>query len=225
MSDHPNPGNRVKSIEEQLPYMARGPFNASEGSLAQMQSFVDKLPPAPKKAAAKGQGSAPTALPNAQRPGNVQASTNFKNYQGQGFTVGYPSDWEMTSDQGSVTFAPKEGRVQTFIGYGAIISAAKPPSGKVNLAQDTDALLKGMAQQNANMRVEGQAISTTIGGAAALVSRLSSDSPYAGTRETDVVVTIDRGTTLFYIIFIAPEPDYARFEPVFQQMTRVIQFQ
>jgi Zn-dependent protease with chaperone function len=226
MSDHPNPGNRVKAIEEQLPYMARGPFNATEGDLSRMQAFVDKLPAAPKKAAGQqGQGTAPAPLPNAQRPGNVQASTNFKSYQGQGFTAGYPSDWEMTSEQGSVTFAPKEGRIQTFIGYGAIFSSAQPQSGKVNLAQDTQALLKGMAQQNANMRAEGQAISTTIGGAQALVSRMSSDSPYAGTRETDVVVTIDRGSTLFYIIFIAPEPDYARFEPVFQQMTRALKFQ
>lgn len=225
MSDHPNPGNRVKAIEEQLPYMARGPYGSKEGDLTRMQTFVDKLPPAPKKVAGQGQGTAPAQLPNAQRPANVQASTNFKTHQGQGFTVGFPSDWEMTSDQGSVTFAPKEGRVQTFIGYGAILSAAQTKSGKVNLSQDTDALLKGMAQQNANMRVEGQAISTTIGGAPALVSRLSSDSPYQGTRETDVVVTIDRGNTLFYIIFIAPEPDYSRFEPVFQQMTRTLKFQ
>ncbi|WP_321474838.1 M48 family metalloprotease [uncultured Paludibaculum sp.] len=230
MSDHPNPGNRVQAIEGQLPYMARGPYDAHVGDLKKMQAIVDGLPAAPKKPAkgqgTQAQGGTPAQLPNAQKPAEVPISSTTKSTQTSGMSISYPSNWQETSDQGSLTVAPAEGRVQSFIGYGVMVNIAQAPSGqKVNLEQDTQKLLQGMAQQNSGMKVVEQAQQVTIGGSKALVTKLASDSPYAGTKETDVVVTIDRGTALYYLIFVAPEPDYAKLEPVFQQMTRSIRFQ
>jgi beta-barrel assembly-enhancing protease len=229
MSDHPNPGNRVKAIEEQLPYMARGPFDAQEGNLGGIKGMVDKLPAPPKKkaapqAGAQGQGSGSTPLPSVPRPQNLPVSANFKLYDGQGFSITYPDNWTATGSQQSVTLAPREGMVESHVGYGTIISGATPSGGRVDLTRDTRLLLDGMIKQNSNMRVTGEAQTATIGGAPALVTTCSSDSPYAGTRETDVVVTIDRGQMLVYLIFISPEADYARMEPVFQQMTRTLKF-
>lgn len=230
MSDHPNPGNRVKAIEDQLPYMARGPYNAQMGDLKRMQAFVDGLPAAPKKVA-KGQGTnagatAPAQLPNAQKPASIPVSSTMKTTQSNGLTMSYPSNWQETTEQNSVTLAPAEGRIQSFIGYGAMINIAQAPAGqKVDLQQDTQKLLQGMAQQNAGMKVVEQPQQVTIGGSKALVTKLGSDSPYAGTKEVDIVVTIDRGSALYYLVFVSPEPDYAKLEPVFQQMTRSIRFQ
>lgn len=232
MSDHPNPGNRVKAIEDQLPYMARGPYDAHMGDLKKMQAIVDGLPAAPKKG--KGQGSqgaqgssgSPAQLPNAQKPAQVPVSSTMTTTQANGLTISYPSNWQQSTDQGSVTLAPTEGRVQTFIGYGAMVNVAQAPSGqKVDLQTDTQKLLQSMQQQNSGMRVVEQPQQVTIGGSKALVTKLASDSPYAGTKETDIVVTIDRGASLYYLVFVAPEPDYARLEPVFQQMTRSIRFE
>ncbi|MBL0156567.1 MAG: M48 family metalloprotease [Bryobacterales bacterium] len=229
MSDHPNPGNRVKSIEEQLPYMARGPFEAQEGNLSAIKGMVDRLPAAPKKkspqqASQQGQGSGASPLPNAPRPKNLPVSATFKTYDSQGFSITYPDNWTPTGSQQNVTLAPKEGMVQSQIGYGAIVSGAAPADGKVDLQRDTRTLIEGMIKQNSNMRQEGESQTANIGGSAALVTKCSSDSPFAGTRETDVVVTIDRGKTLIYLIFISPEADYARMEPVFQEMTRSLRF-
>jgi len=127
---------------------------------------------------------------------------------------------------GNVTIAPREGKLDSFVGYGVILDKMQPAQGgRVDLNRDTQTLLKGLAQSNSGMQVTGQGIQATIGGLPALVTRLSSDSPYKGIKETDVVITIDRGTSLVYLICIAPEPDYSRFEPVFQQMTRTIRFQ
>lgn len=231
MSDHPNPGNRVKSIEEQLPYMARGPFGTTEGNLSGVKSMVDRLPAPPKARAQRqqqggqpGQGGGPAPLPNAQRPQNVPVSSNFKIYNSQGLSISHPDNWTPTGSQQSVTIAPREGMVESHIGYGAIVSSAQPPDGNVDLNRDTRSLLDGMIKQNSNMQIVGQPQTATIGGSPALVTKCTSDSPFAGTRETDVVVTIDRGKMLVYLIFIAPEIDYARMEPVFQQMTRSIQF-
>ena len=229
MSDHPNPGNRVKAIEEQLPYMARGPFDTQEGNLSGIKAVVEKLPAPPKKKAApqvgqQGQGTETSSLPNAPKPQNLPVSSTFKTYDSQGFTISYPDNWTPSGTQQSVTLAPKEGMVQTQIGYGAIVNSATPADGKVDLNRDTRTLLDGMVKQNSNMRLAGDSQTASIGGSPALVTKCSSDSPFAGTRETDVVVTIDRGKMLVYLIFIAPEADYARLEPVFQQMTRSLKF-
>jgi hypothetical protein len=229
MSDHPNPGNRVTAIEGQLPYMARGPFDAQEGDLGGIKGIVDKLPAPPKKKAAQqagsqGQGTGPTPLPNATRPRTLPVSSKSKLYDGQRFSISYPDNWTPSGSQQSVTLAPQEGMVEGHIGYGAIISAATPSDGKVDLNRDTRLLIEGMIKQNSNMRIEIESQSASIGGSPALVTTCTSDSPYAGSRETDVVVTIDRGQMLVYLIFISPAVDYGRMEPVFQQMTRTLKF-
>lgn len=231
-SSHPNPGNRVKSVEEQLPYMARGPYDAKEGELQRMKAAVEKLPPAPKKAKAaqgqtQGQGgqTAPAPLPNAERPRSITASGNPVAYRANGFSISHPDNWKASTGQGTVTIAPPEGLVEGgHIGFGMHISAAALQR-QVSLDQDTQALVKSLVQNNSNMRVEGQAERTTVSGAPALVTRLSSDSPYANTRETDVLITVERGQSLFYLICIAPQTDFPRLEPAFQSMVRSIRFE
>lgn len=230
-ASHPNPGNRVKAIEDQLPYMPRGDYNTVEGNLKSMQAMVARLGPAPKpktQAAggqAEGQGQGSPTSPNAPKPANVAVSSRMKDYQGGGFSISYPDNWQANAAQNSATIAPAEGLVQGNVGYGVIASAAQPPSGKVSLDSDTRQLLQSMAQQNAGMQVIEQSQRITVAGNPAMVTKLRSQSPFANNSEIDVVITIDRGNSLFYLVFVAPESDYARFEPLYQQMVRSIRFQ
>jgi hypothetical protein len=46
---------------------------------------------------------------------------------------------------------------------------------------------------------------------------LAEDSPFGG-GETDHLVTFSRPNGLLYIVFAAPDADYARVEKTFQQM-------
>lgn len=228
-SSHPNPGNRVKNVEEQLPYMARGPYGASEGDLAKMKAAVDKLPPAPRKSkqGRPGQGSetAPAPLPNARRPATIPVSSASATYRANGFSLSHPQNWKATAGQSSITIAPPEGLVAgSHIGYGLYISAARSRS-RVNLEQDTQTLVRSLAQNNSNVRLDSQPERITVAGSPALVTRLSSDSPYANTRETDVLITVDRGNTLFYLICIAPQSDFPKLEPMFQDVVRSIRFE
>jgi predicted Zn-dependent protease len=232
-SSHPNPGNRVKGVEEQLPYMARGPYNASEGDLQKMKAIVAKLPQAPQKPKQPAQGgktgqggdTAPAPLPSVDRPRNITVSSNMTAYRGNGLSLSHPDNWKPQNGKSSVTIAPAEGLVAgSHIGYGLLLSSSRTQS-RVNLEQDTQALIKGLAQNNSNVKIEGQPERITVGGSPALVTRMTSDSPYANTRETDVVITVDRGESLLYLICIAPQPDFARFEPSFQNMVRSIRFE
>lgn len=222
-ASHPNPGNRVKAIEGQLPYMPRGPYNASEGDLKKIQATVSRLPKAVKPAQ-PGQGSAPAPLPNARKPENVPVSSRMRSYRGDGFTIPYPDNWRISQSEHSVTIAPPEGVVQGHVGYGVIVNRARLQRA-VKLEQDTQTLIQGLAQQNSNLRAVEQPQRITVGNRRALVTKLSSDSPYAGLREIDVLVTVDLDNEFFYVICVAPLPDYPSFEPVFQQMIRSISFE
>lgn len=222
-ASHPNPGNRVKAIEGQLSYMPRGPYNASEGDLKRIQAVIAQLPKAAKPAQ-PGQGSAPAPLPNAPKPDHVPVSSRTRAYRGEGFTIQYPDNWRVSQSQRSVTIAPAEGLVQTHVGYGVIINRATLQR-SVSLEKDTQTLIDGLAQQNSNLRAVEQPQRITVGNRRALVTKLSSDSPYAGLREIDVLVTVDLDNELFYVICVAPLPDYPSFEPIFQQMIRSISFE
>jgi hypothetical protein len=219
-STHPNPGNRVKFIEGQLPYMPKSAYDAREGDLTQIKRAVEKLPPAPKK----GQGG-PATQPKAERPPQIQLSGRYKTYQGRGVAFSYPDSWEVLSEgQGQTILGPKEGVVGQAFGYAIVLGSAQKQT-QSTLERETQALIQNLSQQNAGMRVEAQPQPFRIGGLPALITRLSSESPYQNLREVDVLITIDRGNALTFLICVSPENDYSRMEPVFQQATRSIEFQ
>ncbi|MGB9609847.1 MAG: M48 family metalloprotease [Bryobacteraceae bacterium] len=220
-ASHPNPGNRVKAIEEQLPYMPRVEFNAQEGDLNRIKAIVEKLPAVKKPE----QGSAsPAALPQAPKPERVSVSQRMQAWRGDGFRIEYPDNWRVSRSEGGITIAPPEGVVQGFVGYGVIIRRERIPDRLVSLDRDTRALIDAMVRRESNMRVLDQPQRVVVGGRRGLVTRLSSDSPFAGLREIDVLITADLETELFYIVCVAPVPDYPSFEPLFQQMVRSISF-
>lgn len=223
-ASHPNPGNRVKAIEDQLPYMPRSDYNTVEGNLKAMQAIVAKLGPAPKPRPQTAAGQGTATSPNAPKPASVPVSSRLKQYQGGGFSISYPDNWQANAGQNSVTIAPPEGLVQGSVGYGIIVSTAQPPSGRVSLDSDTRQLLQSMAQQNPGMQVVEPSQRITLNGSAALVTKLKSQSPFANNSEIDVVITVDRGNSLFSLICVAPESDYPRFEPLYQQMVRSVRF-
>jgi Zn-dependent protease with chaperone function len=224
-ASHPDPGNRVKAIEAQLPYMPRGSYDAREGDLKRMQEIIGKLPKAAKPAQ-PGQGTAaPAQLPNAPKPERVPVSSRMQSWRGDGFRIEYPDNWRAERADGGLNITPREGVVQGFIGYGVLVRRAKINNRMVSLERDTQTLIDEMAKRESNLRTVEQPQRITVGGRRALVTKLSNDSPYAGVREIDVLITVDLETDLFYIICVAPLPDYPSFEPVYQQMIRSISFE
>jgi hypothetical protein len=152
-------------------------------------------------------------------------SSNAVSYRGGGFSISHPDNWKVAAGQNSVTIAPPEGLVEGgHIGFGMLISIAKTQR-QVNLRQDTEQLIRQFAQNNTNVKLESQPESITLAGSPALVTRLSSDSPYANNREIDVLITVDRGNALFYLVCIAPQADFQRLESGFQSIVRSVRFE
>lgn len=49
-SDHPNPGNRVKTVEKEIRYLPRGTYNAETGQFSRMKEMVSRMAPPPPPA-------------------------------------------------------------------------------------------------------------------------------------------------------------------------------
>ena len=235
LSDHPSPGNRIQAIEDQLPYMPRGPYDAQAGNLKQAQQIVAQLAPSKKGANAGGPGQEGSAQSSPQQPSpassatvtmpSIQLSGRFRTYQSGEVTFTYPEEWNVGkgSDQALVV-TDEKGKVGGAVGYGIMLYRVPAQNGRVQLARDTASYLKGLVASNANVRTETEPAELTAGGSPALMTRLSSDSPYREQRETDIVLTIDRGAEMLVFIFVSPSAQFQALEGSFKKVSQSLRF-
>lgn len=230
LSDHPNPGNRVKAVEEEVQYMPQRDYNADSGQFQKMKERVARLkyPAKTQQAQAAGPQAAPQGA-----PADVRPTGKFKEYSGSDYMMRYPDTWETFGDKsgGAVTIAPRSAIVQTqgggtAIGYGVMASVYFPPNGSAtDLERETQDLIRQMQQSNAGMKTSGTgARSIRVDGQLALVTTLYSSSPYQGQREVDMLVTVSRPQGLFYIVFIAPESEFSQVQKSYEEMLKSVRF-
>ncbi len=74
------------------------------------------------------------------------------------------------------------------------------------------------------MRVSGASQRVSVDGNQGLATTLSSESPYQGRNETDLLLTVDRPQGLFYLIVVAPESDSQNVKSTFDAIVRSIRF-
>ena len=234
LSDHPSPGNRIQGIEDQLPYMPRGPYTAQAGDLKQSQLVVAQLAPLKKRNSSSDQGGVtqsssqqqptPATSVGVQMP-RIELSGRLKTYQSGEYSFSYPEEWEVTTggDQ-SLIFSDQKGRVGEAVGYGIMVYVVPALNGRVQLLKDTNAYVKALAGSSANAKVDGEPSDLTVGGSSALMTRLSSESPYQGQRETDAILTVDRGANMLAIIFVSPTAQFLSLEQCFKKASQSVKF-
>ena len=229
LSDHPNPGNRVAAIDDELRQMPRRAYSLEEtGQFQRMKELVSRLP-VPARMRENLSESAP--LPSAPNLPTERPSAHLREYRGQSFSLEYPDNW-LTSGDGrpnAVTIAPAPGVVegsggQTLVGYGLEVDYYSPPGRPVELNRDTQELIRRLRQNNSDLRIVRDARTIEVAGRPALLSTLNSRSPYAGGREVDVLATVARPEGLFYVVFIAPQSLFDQIQPTFEAVLRSVQF-
>ena len=221
MASHPNPGNRMKTIQEEVQYMPRANYTTGDtAAFRQLQGAVGSLPAAQNASRARA-GSVAS--------GDPRPSGRMREYRSSAFTVQHPDNWEAFGDQqgAMVTIAPRSGLVQdrtgnVAIGYGVMISFANPHN-RGNLQQHTQDLIGQLAQSNPGLQTGGRQQRASVGGTSGLVTTLYNESPMGG-REINMLVTAQRPEGLFYMIFIGPERDFAQLQPIYEQMLRSVRF-
>jgi beta-barrel assembly-enhancing protease len=227
-SDHPNPGNRMKAIQDEIRYLPQRNFNADTGQLSRMKAIVARLP-APKKkpqqAAAKQTGpSATLSIPNSRPSGRMQQ------YRGQDFSISYPDNWKPFASQNSpgVTIAPISAiqeAEEAVVGYGAVVNYYKPRQANASLRQATEEFVSALRSADPRMRAGRDAAREVgFGGKNAIVTTLYSDSIFQGQTEVDLLVTMAHPNGILFIVFVAPESEGQYANRAFDDMLQSMRF-
>jgi beta-barrel assembly-enhancing protease len=220
LSDHPNPGNRVKAVEAEIQTLPQRQYNGDSGQFAHMKQLVAQLPPPPPQK--RG--------PQQQAATSDGAASGFQTFEGQNYAVDYPADWKVYGDKTSsaITIAPQQGIVQgrnggTSVGLGVMLSYFFPEQNGQNLKSATADLIHHLHSDNPAMQETGNARRVRVGSSPGLVTQLMSQSPFGGS-ETDMLVTVSRPEGLFYTVFVAPQQSWAQAQPMFDRVLSSLRF-
>ena len=217
LSDHPNPGNRVERVDEEIDKLGGVPPNAKRDS-AEFEAAkrevlalpIVKMPPA-------SPASAPPAPP----------SGNFVDYQGAGYALKIPGNWKKYEDNGSVTFAPDGGISQKGgLAYGMIVSVKQVTADASDHALEnaTQALIQELAKTNPGLKVTREPERVQLNGQPGMSTYLSNDSP-AGGQETDWLVTVLQPQGLVSFLCVAPKAAYPEYEKTFAAVLDSVKLQ
>jgi beta-barrel assembly-enhancing protease len=216
LSDHPNPGNRVERVDEEIEKLGGVPPNAKRDSteFEAIKREVMALPAAKKPA-----GALPVGDP-AQPP--PPASAHFSDYKHSAFTMSYPDNWSVSESDGGAAFAPKNGVVQGSDGqgalaYGIIVNTRAEqldPNDSNALANATQRLIEDLRKTNPNLKVVQRASSVRLNGQPGLSTYLSNDSPVGG-QETDWLITVAQPKGLMSFLCVAPQAKYSDYDKTF----------
>ena len=242
LSDHPNPGNRVQAVQDEIrnwpprQYQNNNQqFMAAKQQASGVQAYTAQQIQEMAKSGQIHNTSVPAGAqtgPAAQGTmGNVASqqvmpSGSFQTYQQGGISIQYPSNWQVNQNQGGgLLIAPAAGMTQAAIAYGALINAAQPQSA-TSLEDATNQLIASIVQSNPGMRQSGTPQNIRVNGVAGKSVDLMGTSPIQGPnrqplQEHDWLVSMQGPNgQLVYLIFIAPQGDFSRLRPTFEQMLR-----
>lgn len=244
MSSHPDPGNRARDVGDTIRELPRrsyerdhADFQAIKRQAQQARSYsAEEIAQQQKRGGFGNQGgvgggsttSGPGGTATGPGSGEIMPSGEFLTLNHQAYQISYPSNWEAFGDESSsVTVAPRAGIAENAIAYGVIINGWHPhDQRRMTLEQATSALLEELRQANPEMRASGNAQRIRVNNRQALSVDLSGRSPLqmsggGAVRERDWLVTTQMSDgTLLYLVFVAPEPDFNKLRPTFENMLR-----
>jgi Zn-dependent protease with chaperone function len=227
MSDHPDPGNRIKYINEEIPKLPVG-ANPQHDS----QDF--------QNARALLTGGAPQVALNAKNqmqrrgpsdPGDMQPgqrpplpSRQMRGFQAKdgSFAVQVPANWDgLDGGPSTLIFAPKgaygQYQGQFIVTHGIFIGVADAASG--DLGQATAALIQRQIEDNPDFQLVQQPKPIDFGGQRGYATAIAGPSANTGVMEVDVTyTTATRDGKLFYIVTICPEDEQNAYKAAFQQI-------
>jgi hypothetical protein len=225
LSSHPASGNRVQYVSEDIKYYPKRDYTTNTGQFPRIKNVVATIPPPKPK---------PAVL--VQPKQNAQARTNLpgglKDYQANGFAIGYPSAWQVGQGEqgGSVFIVPQGGAAKAQNGAieliaGAMIDYYVPQGGAagVNLDNTTREFLDMLRKGDTNLRTENST-RTDISGKPALVTRITTKTS-SGVEQIGYLYTFPREAGLWYLAVAAPSNRFANeFDSVFKLMAQTVLF-
>lgn len=216
LSDHPNPGNRVERVDEEIDKLGGPPADAKRDS-AEFEAIKREVLALPVVKSRAPEFAAAPPPP----------SGNFAEFEGAAYRVKYPDNWKKYEESGTATFAPDNAISQSgALAYGMIVSLNKIQSDTNDahaLEAATRQYIQGLEKTNPGMRVARESGRVKVNGETGLSTYLTNDSP-AGGQETDWLITVLRPEGLLSFLCVAPRAAYADYEKVFTAMLDTVRF-
>jgi predicted Zn-dependent protease len=233
-SSHPNPGNRVKSVTEEIQDYRSGRYITNTKEFPSMKARAASIQPV-KQPDKSGQGETQTAQPGSTRseapkaPAAPAATRSDGTYRAQNYILKPPMGWKAfpAGESDGVTIVPDNGTMKLADGSIAVargLMAGIFPSNK-NQADATSDLIRNLQGDNPKLQVmAGQRRSMRFGGASGESVFLQSESPIAGEREYVWMVTAKRSKGLFYLLMISPAGEYNSLRGGFEEVVKSVKF-
>jgi hypothetical protein len=225
LSDHPDPGNRVAAINQEIPSLKTSShpthdtneFEQTKGLLTSGATTLASSAGPERKGT-----SDPTDTKAGARP--EAPSSGLKDFQARdgSFALQYPENWDaLIEDDSNMIFAPKgaygqidEGLVVT---HGIFIGATAPPS--TDLESANAAFVKQQVDMNQDFRIARAPERINFGGRAGYATIVAGASTVTGVTEIDVIyTTATRDGKLFYLITIVPEDEAKTYQATFEHI-------
>ena len=147
--------------------------------------------------------------------------------------INRPENWPVTlpAQQGQfVTIAPQAGVTNGGLGYGVLLNGAPAPRGqRLSIDEITNQLIQQIQQSN-ELEQLSKPQPIMVGGIEGRATLLQSTSPFPDAngqpqKERDWLVTVPRSDgSVIFMIFVAPQADFARFQPTYEAMLKSAQF-
>jgi beta-barrel assembly-enhancing protease len=219
----------VKSYSAQQ--IAEGAKSGEWASMNQRSGAVFQ-PPAgvaisqPATASSGAIASNPVALQN------VLPSSRLVTAEIGQLSIARPENWQVLSPGqkgGNVLIAPRAGISGSAVGYGVALNALQAQERSLNLDQVTDDLVRNFEGQG-DMKALGNPQPINIGGVQGRSVMMQSTSPFPDEggnvqKERDWLVTIPRSDgAILYLVFVAPQSQFDRFRPTFENMLKTVRF-
>ena len=125
--------------------------------------------------------------------------------------------------------APRAGVTRNAVGYGVAINAVSAQGHGLSLDQITEDLVRNFQGQG-NMQALGDPQPITVGGVQGRSVTMQSTSPFPDDqgrpqKERDWLVTVPRSDgSAVYMVFVAPQSQFDRFRPTFENMLKSVRF-
>ena len=224
MSDHPDPGNRIASINAMLPQLpvSSNPVRDTQEFQTVKGRVTGRAPSLPAKHLARVGPSDPTRIPPDVRP--APPSSSFSGFQSEdgSFALEHPSNWKVSRlGEGNYVIAPDGAFAvadgSALVTYGIFIGVL-PPLGR-DVASATNALLQRQIQDNPDFQVVQQPQPINFGGRPGYSSVVRGPSNASGVLESDTTFTTATSDgKLFYVITIVPETDVSTYQSAFERI-------
>ncbi len=232
LSDHPDPGNRIASINElaptlnisKTPVRDRPEFQQTKARLTGRTALRSSDEPARLGPLSPGD------IEPAARPASPSSNLNSYSARDNSFTLRYPDNWDALSNEGDASlliFAPRgaygERDGAIYSTHGIFVGIVNPPAS--DLQQATEIFIQEQIRANPDFKIQRAAQPVSFGdGRNGYSTIVAGPSVVTGVVEIDVVyTTFSADGRLFYLITMAPEDEHDRYKTAFDEIVRSVQ--